>query len=180
MNISSLRNPKSHQNFASTRVLGALVHATNQPELLTVFIDAMVKAHAIEQKLIKLDAELEQSKSEGERKMCGPHVIAGQRLTDADLRGVPLIGLNAYEKQLVVKGEKVQAIREVRIRLQCELPPAKEAVEAYQEEISKPNEEELRFLRATPCNKLGAIKSYRERTGLGLKESKDFMDRAKY
>ncbi|NLX96112.1 MAG: hypothetical protein GXY83_08045 [Rhodopirellula sp.] len=84
---------------------------------------------------------------------------------------------------LLANGKKIEAIKLYRERTGAGLAEAKEAVEAFEQGESLPKTEapssdvdrEVVSL-LEQGKKIQAIKVYRERTGVGLKEAKDAVD----
>jgi ribosomal protein L7/L12 len=94
----------------------------------------------------------------------------------------------AQIEALIARGNKIGAIKRVRELTGMGLKEAKDFVESWERAGSVPAlaaspppsppgdaMAEVRALAAAG-NKLGAIKRYRELTGVGLKEAKDFVD----
>jgi ribosomal protein L7/L12 len=86
-------------------------------------------------------------------------------------------------RALLGEGQKIQAIKLYRERTGVGLRQAKEAVEAIErgESLPSPETVEESFERELiglldQGQKIQAIKLYRERTGVGLKEAKDAVD----
>ncbi len=83
-------------------------------------------------------------------------------------------------RALMVAGRKIEAIKQYRAATGAGLAEAKDAVEALvsvpsRESDGSPFESEiLSFLKQG--QKIAAIKLYREHTGVGLKEAKDFIE----
>jgi len=89
-------------------------------------------------------------------------------------------------RDLLRRGNKINAIKSYRIQAGTGLKEAKYAVEAIEQEMRqtrtsdfaespKEDDEIVRTLLAG--NRINAIKLYRQRTGVGLKEAKDAIDR---
>lgn len=86
-------------------------------------------------------------------------------------------------RDLLDRGEKIQAIKLFRERTGAGLAEAKAAVEALQQQLAHPvNEEEEDDLERVVLDlmaanqKIEAIKVVRQRTKCGLKEAKDFVE----
>ena len=86
-------------------------------------------------------------------------------------------------RALLAAGRKIEAIREYRIATGAGLADAKNAVEALERDGSLPSREptdssfEGKILSLMKQGKkILAIKLYREKTGVGLKEAKDFIE----
>jgi kynurenine formamidase/ribosomal protein L7/L12 len=86
-------------------------------------------------------------------------------------------------RALMAAGRKIDAIKQYRAATGAGLTDAKNAVEALEragsppsrESTDSPFESEILSL-LEQGRKIGAIKLYREKTGVGLKEAKDFID----
>lgn len=86
-------------------------------------------------------------------------------------------------QSLMANGKKIEAIKLYRERTGAGLAEAKEAVEAFEQGQSLPKTEapgsdvdrEIVSL-LEQGKKIQAVKLYRERTGVGLKEAKDAVD----
>jgi ribosomal protein L7/L12 len=100
--------------------------------------------------------------------------------------------LSAEVKQLLAQGKKMEAIKLVRERTGAQLAEAKETVESMEEGRSPgrdgPMDVSAMLRMAKELSpevgrllgqgrKVDAIKLIRERTGMGLKEAKDIVDR---
>jgi ribosomal protein L7/L12 len=97
------------------------------------------------------------------------------------------LGDRAFEDEvatLLEQGQKIEAIKQYRERRGVGLKEAKDAVEAIQRGQAAPSgpqgdrdleDEVVSFLEQG--QKIEAIKRYRERTGVGLKEAKDAIER---
>lgn len=91
--------------------------------------------------------------------------------------------LEAELRALLAEGQKLEAIRRYREATGAELAAAKEAVEALEREqrhvtsesVDSDLEAEIVGL-LQGLKKMDAVKLYRERTGLGLKEAKDAVE----
>ncbi len=86
-------------------------------------------------------------------------------------------------QSLLANGKKIEAIKLYRERTGAGLAEAKEAVEAFEQGQSLPkteasssdlDQEVVSLLEQG--KKIQAVKLYRERTGVGLKEAKDAVD----
>lgn len=100
----------------------------------------------------------------------------------------PLDATNAQRLAALVRaGEKIEAIKLVREVTGCGLREAKEAVELLERDptgglalpqppVAQDWEGEIRGLLKVG-EKIAAIKLYRERTGAGLKDAKDAVER---
>ena len=86
-------------------------------------------------------------------------------------------------RALMAAGRKIEAIKQYRAATGAGLAEAKNAVEALERGESLPSRESvdssfegkiLSLLKQG--QKIGAIKLYREKTGVGLKEAKDFIE----
>jgi ribosomal protein L7/L12 len=97
------------------------------------------------------------------------------------------IGDRTFEDEVVTlleRGQKIEAIKRYRERTGVGLKEAKDAVEAIQRGQAVPSgpqgdgdlEDEVVSL-LEQGRKIEAIKRYRERTGVGLKEAKDAVER---
>jgi ribosomal protein L7/L12 len=91
--------------------------------------------------------------------------------------------LDAELRALLAEGQKLEAIRRYREATGAELAAAKEAVEALEREQRQVTSESVDSdLEAEivgllqGLKKIDAVKLYRERTGLGLKEAKDAVE----
>lgn len=89
-------------------------------------------------------------------------------------------------KALLAAGQKIEAIRIFRGKTGVGLAEAKAAIEAIADGHSlsgpgspseQPDDLTELILEACRISKLGAVKLVRERTGMGLKEAKDLVDR---
>ncbi len=86
-------------------------------------------------------------------------------------------------RALMAAGRKIEAIKRYRVATGAGLADAKDAVEALErdqalpprESATSPFENEILSL-LKQGRKIEAIKLYREKTGVGLKEAKDFID----
>ncbi|MGA2063310.1 MAG: ribosomal protein L7/L12 [Thermoguttaceae bacterium] len=90
---------------------------------------------------------------------------------------------NEQLRALLAAGRKIEAIKQYRVATGAGLAEAKNAVEALvlgnslpsRESVNSPFESEIvSFLEQG--RKIDAIKLYRERTGVGLKEANDFIE----
>lgn len=93
------------------------------------------------------------------------------------------VNLEAELRALLAEGRKIDAIRRYREATGAELAAAKEAVEALErgeraasgESVDSVLESEI-VAMLQGAKKIEAIKLYRERTGLGLKEARDAVE----
>jgi len=86
-------------------------------------------------------------------------------------------------RALLAAGRKIEAIKQYRVATGAGLADAKNAVEALErggslstkEAVGSAFEDEILSLMRQG-QKIAAIKLYREKTGVGLKEAKDFIE----
>lgn len=118
-------------------------------------------------------------------------VLAGRRGAEvvtlqAPPPGQPSLGADASPEQLLRAGRKIEAIKRYRELTGVGLREAKEAVEALEAGRSvslPPKSSLLRQVHDSEIEQqirsghlLDAIKLYREKTGVGLKEAKDAVE----
>lgn len=82
--------------------------------------------------------------------------------------------LNTTNKDIQVSTQEL--IRSHLTIAQSEIATMLAELCKYDAEIGEINAEEACLLRQIPCEKIKAIKSYRSRTGCGLKEAKDAVE----